>query len=207
MSFAEQLAECRVLPVITARDVEATVHMTHALERGGIRAVEITLRTQSALAAITAVKSAAPHLVVAAGTVTTPRDLDQALEAGADFCVSPGLTVSLLQAAAQNKVRLLPGVATASEVMLGLDNGFDVFKLFPAVAAGGMELLRSLSGPFPQVRFCPTGGLGPDNFRDFLALPNVICCGGSWMVRQELVDSGDWREIEELSRQAMRAEV
>ena len=207
MSFAEQLVECRVLPVITARDIEATVHLAQALEQGGIRAVEITLRTAEALAAISAVKAAAPQLVVAAGTVTTPWDMDQSLEAGADFCVSPGLTVSLLQAAAQNKVRLLPGVATASEVMLGLDNGFDVFKLFPAVAAGGMELLRSLSGPFPQVRFCPTGGLGPDNFRDFLALPNVICCGGSWMVRQELVDSGDWREIEELSRQAMRAEV
>ena len=207
MSFAEQLAACRVLPVITARDVDATVRLTQALEQGGIRAVEITLRTPDALAAITAVKAAAPQLVVAAGTVTTPQDLEQSLQAGADFCVSPGLTGALLRAAAENNVRLLPGVATASEVMLGLDHGFEIFKLFPAVAAGGMELLSSLSGPFPQVRFCPTGGLGPDNFRDFLALPNVLCCGGSWMVRQELVDSGNWQEIEELSRQAMLADV
>ena len=207
MSFAEQLVECRVLPVITARDIEATVRLAQALEQGGIRAVEITLRTADALAAISAVKAAAPQLVVAAGTVTTPQDLEHSLQAGADFCVSPGLTSSLLRAAAENDVRLLPGVATASEVMLGLDNGFESFKLFPAVAAGGIELLRSLAGPFPQVRFCPTGGLGPDNFRDFLALPNVICCGGSWMVRQELIDSGNWQEIEELSRQAMLAEV
>ncbi len=207
MSFAEQLVECRVLPVITAHDVEATVRLTQALEQGGMRAVEITLRTPGALAAITAVKAAAPQLLVAAGTVTTSRDLDKSLEAGADFCVSPGLTGALLRAAAENNVRLLPGVATASEVMLGLDHGFEIFKLFPAVAAGGMELLSSLSGPFPQVRFCPTGGLGPDNFRDFLALPNVLCCGGSWMVRQELVDSGNWQEIEELSRQAMLADA
>jgi 2-dehydro-3-deoxyphosphogluconate aldolase/(4S)-4-hydroxy-2-oxoglutarate aldolase len=206
MSFAEQLAECRVLPVITARDVDATVHLAQALEQGGMRAVEITLRTPEALPAMRAIKAAVPQLLVAAGTVTTPQDLDQSLGAGVDFCVSPGMTGSLLRAAAASDVRLLPGVATASEVMLGLDNGFDIFKLFPAAAVGGMELLRSLSGPFPQVRFCPTGGLGPGNFRDFLALPNVLCCGGSWMVTQELVDSGNWLEIEALAREAMRVD-
>jgi 2-dehydro-3-deoxyphosphogluconate aldolase/(4S)-4-hydroxy-2-oxoglutarate aldolase len=206
MSFAEQLAECRVLPVITARDVDATVHLAQALEQGGMRAVEITLRTPEALPAMRAIKAAVRQLLVAAGTVTTPQDLDQSLGAGVDFCVSPGMTGSLLRAAAASDVRLLPGVATASEVMLGLDNGFDIFKLFPAAAVGGMELLRSLSGPFPQVRFCPTGGLGPGNFRDFLALPNVLCCGGSWMVTQELVDSGNWLEIEALAREAMRVD-
>lgn len=204
MSFADQLADCRVLPVITARNVESTVRLAQALEKGGMKAVEITLRTPEALDSMRAIKAAVPQMLVAAGTVTTPRSLDQSREAGADFCVSPGLTEVLMRAAAEQDVRLLPGVATASEVMLGVDHGFDLFKLFPAVAAGGLELLRSLSGPFPGVRFCPTGGLDAANFRDFLALPNVVCCGGSWMVKQDLVDAGNWSAIENLARQAMQ---
>lgn len=203
MSFAEQLAECRVLPVITAHGIDATVRLVQALEKGGMRAVEITLRTPEALDSMRAIKVAAPAMLIAAGTVTTASTMEQAREAGADFCVSPGISEPLLRAAAEQDMRLLPGVATASEVMLGMEHGVQLFKLFPAVAVGGLSLLEAFSGPFPDVRFCPTGGLGPANFRDFLALPNVVCCGGSWMVRRELIESGNWTGIEALAREAM----
>lgn len=203
MPFAEQLRSCRVLPVITARDVESTVLLAQALHRGGMRAVEITLRTAAGLDSLGAVKAAVPEMLVAAGTVTSSSLLAQAAAAGADFCVSPGITAALLRAADDGGVRLLPGVATASDVMLGMDHGLELFKLFPAVAVGGIDLLKSFAGPFPDARFCPTGGLGPANFREFLALPNVICCGGSWMVGADLVHNGRWEEIEALARAAM----
>ena len=202
MMFADQLAACRVLPVITALDVESTVKLAQALDRGGMKAVEITLRTPAALDSMRAVKSAVPDMLVAAGTVTNPTSLEKAAETGADFFVSPGLTPALLSASIEMDLRLLPGVASASEVMLGMDQGLDLFKLFPAVAVGGITLLKSFAGPFPGVRFCPTGGLGPDNYTDFLALPNVVCCGGSWMVKEELVRDGNWDSIEALAREA-----
>ena len=204
MSFNNQLAASVVLPVITANNVDATVRLAQALAKGGMKAVEITLRTPEALASIRAIKAAVPEMLVAAGTVIDQSTLEQSHQAGADFCVSPGMTESLLRVAMEHEVRLLPGVATASEVMLGMDYGFETFKLFPAKAVGGLELLKSFYGPFPNVRFCPTGGLGPSNFREFLALPNVVCCGGSWMVRQDLVGSGNWNEIETLARQAVQ---
>ena len=203
MSLAEQLIASRVLPVITALDVDSTVELARALSRGGMQAVEITLRSSAALESLRAVKHEVPELMVAAGTVISPQTLEQAVLTGADFFVSPGLTPALLDASSDMSASLLPGVASASEVMLGLDHGLEMFKLFPAVAVGGMGLLKSLAGPFPDVRFCPTGGLGPDNFRDFLALPNVICCGGSWMVKEDLVRGGEWETIEALAREAM----
>jgi 2-dehydro-3-deoxyphosphogluconate aldolase/(4S)-4-hydroxy-2-oxoglutarate aldolase len=199
------LSSFRVLPVVTAHEVDATVQLARALLRAGMKAIEITLRTTPALEAIKAVKKQVPGILVAAGTITNPSELEAALAAGADFCVSPGSTAQLLRAARDASVDFVPGVATASEVMMGLDHGFSVFKLFPAVAAGGMALLKSLAGPYPDVRFCPTGGLTPANFREFLALPNVICCGGSWMVTDELVRAGNWPEIERLAAQAMAA--
>jgi 2-dehydro-3-deoxyphosphogluconate aldolase/(4S)-4-hydroxy-2-oxoglutarate aldolase len=204
MSFAEQLGACRVLPVITAHDVASTVELARALDRGGMRAAEITLRTEAALDSLAAVKTALPHMLVAAGTVTSAEDMQRAGSAGADFCVSPGITEALLVAATEQGMPFLPGVATASEVLLGLSHGRALFKLFPAVAVGGMNLLKSLQGPFPDVRFCPTGGLTPANYRDFLALPNVICCGGSWMVSEQLVRSADWDKIEILAHDAMQ---
>jgi 2-dehydro-3-deoxyphosphogluconate aldolase/(4S)-4-hydroxy-2-oxoglutarate aldolase len=199
----EQLRACRVLPVITATDAAATVQLSRTLQRGGMRAVEITLRTPAALESLAAVKAEVPGLLVAAGTVTNPRELDQALTAGADLVLSPGSTAALLSAAAERGATLVPGVATASEVMQGLDHGLDTFKLFPASALGGIPLLKSLAGPFPGVMFCPTGGLNPGNFRDYLALPNVVCCGGSWMVTSDLLASGDWERIEALAAEAM----
>jgi 2-dehydro-3-deoxyphosphogluconate aldolase/(4S)-4-hydroxy-2-oxoglutarate aldolase len=207
MSFAEQLSQCRVLPVITAYDVASTVRLAQALKQGGMKAVEVTLRTSAALESISAVKADVPGILVAAGTITNAAGLEQAGEAGADFFVSPGTTESLLRAAREQGAQLLPGVATASEVMLGMEYGLDMFKLFPAVPVGGMNLLKSLGGPFPDVRFCPTGGLGPGNFREFLALPNVLCCGGSWMATRDLVLSGEWDTIETLAHEAMSLEA
>ena len=205
MEFREQLAAARVLPVITADEVDATVQLVGALARGGMRAVEITLRTDAALDSLQAVKNAYPELGVAAGTITSADSLARALAAGADFCISPGISVELLDAAAAEGCALLPGVASASDIMLGLSRGLDTFKLFPAVPVGGLALLRSFAGPFPQVRFCPTGGLTPENFRDFMALPNVVCCGGSWMVASDLVAAQDWLQIESLAREALAA--
>lgn len=197
------LETCRVLPVVTAIDVESTVQLTRTLAAGNMLAVEITLRTEAALDSIREVKAQVPDMLVAAGTVTNPEDLEAAMKAGADFCVSPGISAQLLQASRDMQVDFIPGVATASEVMLGLEYDCQVFKLFPAVAVGGLSLLKALAGPFPEVKFCPTGGLTPDNFRDFLALPNVVCCGGSWMVSEKLVGAGRWQEIEQLAREAM----
>lgn len=197
------LSACRVLPVITATDAKSTVELAQALSRGGMKAVEITLRTPAALDSIRAVAEQVPNMIVAAGTITNPAELHSAVEAGASMAVSPGSTPCLLRAAREANIDFVPGVATASEVMQGLDEGYDCFKLFPAVAAGGLNLLKSLAGPFPDVKFCPTGGLNPSNFRDFLALPNVVCCGGSWMVLADLVANCRWDEIETLARDAM----
>lgn len=202
--LAEQLASCRVLPVVTAHDVDSTVALAEALARGGMTCIEITLRTPAALDSMRAVKQAVPEMVVAAGTVTQPADINCAIAAGADFCVSPGISAALLEASVAQNVPFLPGVSTASEVMLGMTHGVQFFKLFPAVAVGGVELLNSLRGPFPAVQFCPTGGLTRNNFRDFLALPNVVCCGGSWMVAESLVKSGDWDAVQALAAEAMQ---
>ena len=197
------LSSFRVLPVVTADDADVTVQLARTLRNGGMKAIEITLRTAAALDAIRAVKQQVPEIQVAAGTITNPAELAAAVDAGADFFVSPGSTTQLLQAARRMGVDFVPGVATASEVMMGLDHDFTVFKLFPATAAGGIPLLNSLAGPYPNVRFCPTGGLTPANFREFLDLPNVICCGGSWMVAEGLVRNGNWSEIERLAAEAM----
>jgi 2-dehydro-3-deoxyphosphogluconate aldolase/(4S)-4-hydroxy-2-oxoglutarate aldolase len=168
-----------------------------------MKAIEITLRSSSAMDSISAVHEAVPDILVAAGTVNTPADLARVEAAGVQLALSPGATPDLLAAAAASSLSFIPGIASASELMQGMANGFSVFKLFPAEALGGRAMLKSLGGPFPQVRFCPTGGLNPDNFRDYLALDNVVCCGGSWMVAENLVRGGKWDEIESLAREAM----
>jgi 2-dehydro-3-deoxyphosphogluconate aldolase/(4S)-4-hydroxy-2-oxoglutarate aldolase len=206
MKLQEKLQASRVLPVITAGDVDATVQLARALQRGGMTAIEITLRTPSAMDAIAAVKQEVPELLVAAGTITTPQELELVVNAGVELALSPGATTTLLRAAADAPLDFVPGVATASEVMNALDHGFSICKLFPATTLGGEAMLKSLSGPFPDVLFCPTGGLSPTNYRQFLALPNVICCGGSWMVSADLVDQGRWDQIEGLARDAMLKE-
>ena len=197
------LSKFRVLPVITARDVPSTLALSRALLAGGMGAIEITLRTPAALDAIVAVREELPQMLVAAGTVTNTRELEQVVATGVSLALSPGATDSLLAAAADAPLQFIPGVASASDVMRAADHGIDVCKLFPATVLGGESMLKALAGPFPEMRFCPTGGLGRDNFRQFLALPNVVCCGGSWMVSADLVDNGRWEEIESLAREAM----
>ena len=198
-----RLRSFRVLPVVTAHDVGKTVELAKALLNGGMGAIEITLRTPAALQAMEAVRSDVPAMQVAAGTVTNLQELEQVVDLGIDLALSPGCTAPLLAAAAAAPLTFIPGVATASEVMLAKDHGMHVCKLFPATVVGGISMLKALSGPFPDMQFCPTGGLNRDNFRDFLALPNVVCCGGSWMVSSDLVDNTRWDEIEDLAREAM----
>ncbi len=197
------LRECRVLPVVTAVDVDTTVQLARALHRGGMKSIEITLRSAAALDSILAVQREVPEMLVAAGTVNTPAQLESVLKAGVTVALSPGATTELLRAAADSGLFFIPGAASASEVMQGMLYGFELFKFFPAEVAGGVAMLESLAGPFPQIKFCPTGGLNPANFRSYLALPNVVFCGGSWMVNAGLINQGRWGEIEELARQVM----
>ena len=169
-----------VIPVIVIDDLAHAVPLAEALVAGGLPALEVTLRTPAALPAITAMR-AVPGAIVGAGTVTNPAELDAALAAGAEFIVSPGLTEPLGKAAAASGVPFLPGIANASDIMRGLDMGLDHFKFFPAMAAGGLPALKALAAPFGQVRFCPTGGIGPDNAAEWLAFDPVLCVGGSWV--------------------------
>ena len=191
-----------VIPVLTVRDAEDGVAQARALVAGGLLAIEVTLRTAGALAAITAIRDAVPAAIVGAGTVLTPDHIAQACAAGARFLVSPGASPALAQAAAAAPVPFLPGVATASEAMALMDLGFIALKLFPAEAVGGVKLLASLAGPLPDLRFCPTGGIDQAKAPSYLALPNVVCVGGSWMLPKSALIAGDYGAVETLSREA-----
>lgn len=191
-----------VVPVVVIRDLAHAVPLARALVAGGTPAIEVTLRTPVALDAIRAIAAEVEGAQVGAGTVLTPRDLAAVARAGASFAVSPGATSSLLDAAAYGGVPLLPGAATASEVMTLLERGYILQKCFPAAAIGGAALLKSWAGPLPGARFCPTGGITEANARDYLALPNVICVGGSWLTPPAAVSAGDWNAIEALARAA-----
>ena len=202
-TLESRLAEFRVLPVVTPFSVDATVKLAEALCAGGIGAIEITLRTDAALDALIAVKEAGIAIDVAVGTVTTVERVHKVSETGVAFAVSPGVTPNVLDAAHETGLQLLPGVSGPSELMLGIEYGLDLFKLFPASAVGGEKMLKALGGPFPDIKFCPTGGVGPANAGDYLSLDNVICIGGSWMVPDHLVKAGNWRAITELSKEAV----
>ncbi|WP_416482166.1 bifunctional 4-hydroxy-2-oxoglutarate aldolase/2-dehydro-3-deoxy-phosphogluconate aldolase [Streptomyces sp. CL12] len=191
-----------VVPVVVVAEVSDAVPLARALVGGGLRGVEVTLRTPAALEAIRAIAEDVPEAVVGAGTVITPGQVAAAVAAGARFLVSPGWTEGLLAAMRGCGVPFLPGVSTASEVVALLERGVREMKFFPAQAAGGTAYLRSLAGPLPQARFCPTGGIGPGNAAEYLALPNVGCVGGSWMVPADAVAAGDWARIEALARAA-----
>ncbi|GGP32592.1 ketohydroxyglutarate aldolase [Streptomyces capoamus] len=191
-----------VLPVAVLADAADAVPLARALAAGGLPAVEVTLRTPAALDAIRAIAERVPETVAGAGTVTTPEQARAATAAGARFLVSPGWTEALLAAMRGCGVPFLPGVSTASEVVALLERGVREMKFFPAQAAGGTAYLRSLAGPLPQARFCPTGGIGPQTAPEYLALPNVGCVGGSWMIPAEAVAAGDWGRIERLARTA-----
>ena len=191
-----------VIPVLTVRDAEDGVAQARALVAGGLLAIEVTLRTAGALAAITAIRDAVPGAVVGAGTILTPDHIAEACAAGARFLVSPGVSPRLAQAAAAAPVPFLPGVATASEAIALMDLGFRALKLFPAEAVGGAKLLASLAAPLPDLRFCPTGGIDLAKASTYLALPNVPCVGGSWMLPKAALSSGDYATVEKLAREA-----
>ncbi|MGZ0234451.1 bifunctional 4-hydroxy-2-oxoglutarate aldolase/2-dehydro-3-deoxy-phosphogluconate aldolase [Streptomyces sp. CPS1] len=191
-----------VVPVVVLPDASVAVPLARALVAGGLPAIEVTLRTPGALDAIRAIADEVPQAVVGAGTVITAEQVDACVAAGARFLVSPGWTPSLLDAMRASGVPFLPGVSTASEVVALLERGVGDMKFFPARAAGGTEYLRSLAGPLPQARFCPTGGIGPATAPEYLALPNVGCVGGSWMVPADAVAERDWARIEALARGA-----
>ncbi|MER6752469.1 bifunctional 4-hydroxy-2-oxoglutarate aldolase/2-dehydro-3-deoxy-phosphogluconate aldolase [Streptomyces fungicidicus] len=191
-----------VVPVVVVEDVADAVPLARALVAGGLPAIEVTLRTPAALDAIRAIAGKVPDAVVGAGTVIAPEQAGEAVAAGARFLVSPGWTDVLLAAMRASGVPFLPGVSTTSEVVALLERGVREMKFFPAQAAGGTAYLKSLAGPLPQARFCPTGGIGPDSAPDYLALPNVGCVGGSWMLPADAVAAGDWDRVERLAREA-----
>ncbi|MGW1888825.1 bifunctional 4-hydroxy-2-oxoglutarate aldolase/2-dehydro-3-deoxy-phosphogluconate aldolase [Streptomyces sp. NPDC002004] len=191
-----------VVPVVVVQDVADAVPLARALVAGGLCAIEVTLRTPAALDAVRAIADGVPDAVVGAGTVVSPRDVSDAVAAGARFLVSPGWTEQLLDAMKTSGLPFLPGVSTTSEVVALLERGVREMKFFPAEAAGGTGYLMSLAGPLPQARFCPTGGIGIASAPAYLALGNVGCVGGSWMVPGTAVAAGDWGRIEALAREA-----
>lgn len=192
-----------VVPVIVVNKLEHAVPMAKALVAGGVRVLEVTLRTPVAMEALRLMIKEVPDAIVGAGTVINTQQLQEVTEAGAQFVISPGVTEPLLKAAVEGPVPLIPGISTVSELMTGMDYGLREFKFFPAEANGGVKALQAISGPFPQVRFCPTGGISPANYRDYLALKSVLCIGGSWLVPNDALESGDWDRITRLAREAV----
>lgn len=191
-----------VIPVIVIDDVDKAVPMAEALVAGGLPAIEITLRTEAALDAIKAIADAVPDAIVGAGTVLNADQYGQAVAAGSRFVVSPGFTLELAEAANGASAPLLPGCVTSSEIMAALEEGYTHLKFFPAEQAGGAAYLKSLSSPFGGVRFCPTGGVSAANAPDYLALPNVVCVGGSWVAPKDAVEAGDWDRVTALAKEA-----
>jgi 2-dehydro-3-deoxyphosphogluconate aldolase/(4S)-4-hydroxy-2-oxoglutarate aldolase len=191
-----------VIPVLKIDDAKGAVPLARALARGGLKVIEITMRTPAALEAIRLTAAEVPEAVVGAGTILNARQFEEAVAAGSKFIVSPGASRQVIEAARRSPVPLLPGAITPSEMMAAIEEGLDFLKFFPAEQAGGAAFLKSLASPFAGLRFCPTGGISAKNAADYLALPNVICVGGSWVAPDEAVKAGDWARIEVLAREA-----
>lgn len=204
MEPAEILHMGPVMPVMVIEKLSSAVPLAKALVAGGIRVLEITLRTPVALDAIRTICCEVPQAVVGAGTVVTPHDLQAVEEAGAVFAISPGLTPELLDAANRGSIALIPGISTISELMTGIARGFAHFKFFPAEAAGGVSYLKAIAGPFPNITFCPTGGISKENYRKYLDLNNVACVGGSWIAPADAMEQEDWPRITALAAEAVR---
>jgi 2-dehydro-3-deoxyphosphogluconate aldolase/(4S)-4-hydroxy-2-oxoglutarate aldolase len=202
LTTAQVMALCPVIPVLTIERASDAVPLARALVAGGLRVLEITLRTPAAIEAIALIAGEVPDAVTGAGTVLNAGDWKRAEAAGAQFIVSPGLTQPLIDAAADSPLAFLPGVATAGELMRGLDAGLGSFKFFPAETSGGAPALKALYGPFADVRFCPTGGITAKSAPDYLALPNVVCVGGGWVAPADALAAGDFARITDLTRAA-----
>ena len=203
LTALELMQDGPVIPVIVLNDPAHAVPMAQALVAGGVRVLEVTLRTPQGQSCIEAIARAVPEAIVGAGTVRSAGDAQACANAGARFAVSPGYTSALGRACQELRLPLLPGVATSGEIMAAQADGFNELKFFPAVQAGGSAMLKAWQGPFGDVRFCPTGGISPGNAREFLALKNVVCVGGSWLVPVEAMEQGDWSRITALAREAV----
>ncbi|HWY72106.1 MAG TPA: bifunctional 4-hydroxy-2-oxoglutarate aldolase/2-dehydro-3-deoxy-phosphogluconate aldolase [Burkholderiaceae bacterium] len=204
MLIGDVVCAAPVIPVIVLERAADAVPLARALLSGGLPVIEVTLRTDAALEAIRAIAREVPQAIVGAGTVRGRADLDAARDAGARFAVSPGATAELLAAGRESGLPLLPGAMTPSEVIAAVAAGYDTLKFFPAVQAGGVEMLKALAGPFPHVKFCPTGGISLASAPDYLALPNVCCVGGSWIAPPASIHAADWASITRLALQARR---
>lgn len=202
MNVLEIMRVGRVIPVIVIDDLAHAVPLARALVAGGVRVLEVTLRTAAGLEAIRAIAREVPDAIVGVGTITTREDFAAARDAGATFGVSPGLTPALVEGAHASGLPLLPGVMTPSDVIAARSAGFKQLKLFPAQQAGGIGMLKAMFGPFPDVMFCPTGGVAEETAPQFLALPNVACVGGSWLTPKAAIQSGDWNQITQLAARA-----
>jgi 2-dehydro-3-deoxyphosphogluconate aldolase/(4S)-4-hydroxy-2-oxoglutarate aldolase len=202
MAFDDELRATRIVPVIVIKDLAHAVPLAKALVEGGLNILEITLRTDAALDAIKAIAAEVKGAIVGAGTVINAGQFAAAAQAGSKFVVSPGLTDEVVKASRDHNVPILPGVATGSEIMHGLSLGLSTFKFFPAETSGGAPAIKALGGPFPQVRFCPTGGVSPSNLKTYLSLPNVICAGGSWMVPSDLNEADAFIKAAAMARDA-----
>lgn len=203
MTSEEIFSAGPVVPVLVIKDVAHAVPLAKALIAGGIRVLEVTLRTDAALAVIKKIADEVPEAIIGAGTVTNKAQLQQVIDAGAKFAISPGLTTELLKAGNEGSIALIPGVSSISELMAAKDLGYTHLKFFPAEASGGVKALKAIGGPCPEITFCPTGGISPSNYNDYLALPNVKCCGGSWLAPEEAMQNGEWDKITELAKQAI----
>ena len=199
----EQLAALKIIPVVVVERASDIIPLGEALATNGLPVAEITLRTAAAAAAIALLRQAQPQMLIGAGTVLNRAQMEQAQRAGASFIVSPGLNPINVRAAQDMGIPIIPGVNNPSDIELALELGLTALKFFPAEASGGLKMLKALMGPFNHVKFMPTGGIGPQNIRDYLALPGVVACGGSWMVEPDLVSSGNWAEISKRVREAV----
>ena len=194
-----------IVPVMVINKIEHAVPLAKALVAGGISVLEVTLRTECALEAIALIAKEVPEALVGAGTILNELQLQQAVDAGSQFIITPGATVDLLKAAKRGNVPLIPGVASISEVMTGMELGYTHFKFFPAEASGGVNALKAFSGPLANIRFCPTGGITPTSYKNYLALANVDCIGGSWIAPTDAMEQEDWGRITQLCKDAIGA--
>lgn len=192
-----------IVPVVVIEDLSDAVPLAQSLIEGGIPIIEVTLRSSCALEAIELIAKNVPKMCVGAGTILNPTQLEQAQNRGAEFLISPGLTIKLLEYAKKKDMPLIPGVSSSSEVMQALELGYNALKFFPAEYCGGVKLLNAFNGPFKGVKFCPTGGISADNMRSYLNLENVLCVGGSWLTPKDLIQNKEWDKITEICKRAL----
>jgi len=198
----KMLAGNPVIPVITLDQVEDAVPLANALVAGGLKVLEVTLRTEAAVEGIRQIIKHVPEAIVGTGTVCSEEQIKLSEDLGCQFMISPGATHKLLSTGSQSSVPFLPGISTVSELMRGMEYGLENFKFFPAEAAGGAPVMKAMAGPFPNIKFCPTGGIGLGNALDYLTLPNVMCVGGSWIAKPQDIREKRWDAIEQLAREA-----